>query len=55
LSLKETQAAHEAWWEQFWNRSHVFLSASKTAGKGIAETAQKVTKGSRVTEATYFC
>lgn len=31
LPLAESRAAHEAWWESFWNRSHLFVSGAKDA------------------------
>ncbi len=33
LSPAKARAAHEAWWEAFWNRSHVFASGSAQADK----------------------
>ena len=31
LSPDATRSAHLAWWEQFWNRSHLFVSGDKDA------------------------
>ena len=31
LDAAKARAAHEAWWESFWNRSYVFISGSKEA------------------------
>lgn len=31
LAPEDSRAAHEAWWERFWNRSHLFVSGAKDA------------------------
>ncbi|NOW99023.1 DUF5703 domain-containing protein [Mucilaginibacter sp. SG564] len=37
LGLEQTRAAHQQWWRQFWNRSHIFLNGD--------EQARQVTQG----------
>lgn len=37
LNLEQTRLAHQKWWQQFWNRSSVFVSGD--------EEAEKVTQG----------
>jgi hypothetical protein len=37
LALEQTRTAHQKWWQQFWNRSHIFLHGD--------EQANQVTRG----------
>jgi alpha-L-fucosidase 2 len=33
LALEQTRTAHQKWWQQFWNRSHIFLKGDEQANQ----------------------
>jgi len=33
LALEQTRTAHQKWWQQFWNRSHIFLHGDEQANQ----------------------
>ncbi|NLU90450.1 hypothetical protein HGH90_00775 [Chitinophaga sp. Ak27] len=42
IPVAKREAAHKAWWKQFWNRSYIFITAKDPANRKEAET---VTQG----------
>lgn len=42
IPVEKREAAHIAWWKQFWNRSYIFITAKDPANRKEAET---VTQG----------
>ncbi len=42
IPVKSRKAAHEQWWQEFWNRNYIFISSADTA---IRKQAETVTQG----------
>jgi alpha-L-fucosidase 2 len=45
LVLETTREAHQRWWRQFWDRSHIFLSGNEQGDAREKAVADSVTRG----------